>query len=161
MKEQSTRRIVRFGVFEVDLKREELRKAGLRIKLQSQPFQVLSLLLERPGEIVPRAEIVQKLWGDETFVDFDQSVGAVVRKLRVALGDAATAPRYIETLRHKGYRFLLPCESEEVPVGLPRASAELKPGIDSRVRGSFMSTGLNAALGLVLILILWSLRGSL
>jgi tetratricopeptide (TPR) repeat protein len=160
VKDHSTRRIVRFGVFEVDLQTGELRRAGLRINLQAQPFRVLSLLLERPGEIVTRAEIVQVLWGNGIFVDFDQSVGAVIRKLRAALGDSATAPRYIETLRHRGYRFLLPCETDDAPSGLARVSAAPIPGVNSPVRGSHISIGLSAAMALALILLLWSVRPS-
>jgi DNA-binding winged helix-turn-helix (wHTH) protein len=86
---------------------------------------VLTLLLERPGEIVTRAEIIQELWGPDTFVDFEQSIGAVMRKLRLALGDSATVPRYIETLRHKGYRFVLPTQTDGATfVSLPVPSAE-------------------------------------
>lgn len=104
----ASRTVVHFGVFEADLQAGELRKAGSRIKLQAQPFRVLALLLQRSGEVVTRDEIARELWGGETFVDFDQSIGAVMRKLRRALGDTAASPRYIETLREKGYRFLVP-----------------------------------------------------
>jgi DNA-binding winged helix-turn-helix (wHTH) protein/Tfp pilus assembly protein PilF len=119
----STPRIVRFGVFEADLQHGELRKSGIRVRLQTQPFRVLALLLARPGEIITRDEIVQELWGAATFVDFDQSIGAVMRKLRQALGDSAAVPRYIETLRQKGYRFLLPVQTENRPYEAPRRHA--------------------------------------
>ena len=148
MKEHPARRIIRFGVFEADLQAGELRRAGVRVKLQTQPFRVLSLLLERPGEIVTRTEIVQALWGNGTFVDFDQSVGSVMRKLRRALGDSATAPRYVETLRHTGYRFLLPCEADDVLSRPVREPAGKKGGVTLRFRGSHVSIGLNAAMGL-------------
>src|SRR5216110_3725178 len=97
-----------FGVFEVDLKAVELRKHGVRIKLQEQPFQILSLLLEHPGEVVTRDELRQKLWPAHTFVDFDRSLNKAMTKLRAALGDSPESPRYIETLHRRGYRFLAP-----------------------------------------------------
>src|SRR2546423_3538821 len=96
----------RFGVFEVDLRAAEIRKRGVRIKLQEQPFQILSLLLEHPGEIVTREELRQKLWPAHTFVDFDRSLNKAMTKLRSALGDSAESPRYVETIPRHGYRFL-------------------------------------------------------
>lgn len=109
----SARKIVRFGVFAVDLAAGELRKNGVRIRLQEQPFQVLAFLLERPGEVVTREELRQKLWAADTFVDFDHSLNTAVNKLREALGDSATSSRYVETLARRGYRFLAPLEREE------------------------------------------------
>src|SRR2546422_2297679 len=97
-----------FGVFEVDLKAAELRKHGVRIKLQEQPFQILSLMLEHPGEVVTRDELRQKLWPAHTFVDFDRSLNKAMTKLRSALGDSAESPRYVETIPRHGYRFLAP-----------------------------------------------------
>lgn len=97
-----------FGVFEADLKAAELRKHGIRIKLQEQPFQILSLLLEHPGEVVTREELRQKLWPAHTFVDFDRSLNKAMTKLRAALGDSAESPRYVETIPRHGYRFLVP-----------------------------------------------------
>lgn len=97
---------MRFGVFEADLVAGELRKNGGRIRLQEQPFQLLALLLERPGEVVTREELRQKLWPADTFVDFDHSLNTAVNKLREALGDSASSPRYVETLARRGYRFL-------------------------------------------------------
>jgi TolB-like protein/DNA-binding winged helix-turn-helix (wHTH) protein/Tfp pilus assembly protein PilF len=99
---------VRFGVFEVDFHAGELRKSGLKIKLHAQPLAVLKLLLERPGEIVTREELQQKLWGDNTFVDFDHGLNKTINKLREALSDNAGTPRYIETLPRRGYRFIAP-----------------------------------------------------
>lgn len=98
----------RFGVFELDLRAAELRKRGIRIKLQEQPFQILSLLLEHPGEVVSREELRQKLWPAQTFVDFDRSLNKAMTKLRSALGDSAESPRYVETVPRHGYRFLAP-----------------------------------------------------
>jgi DNA-binding winged helix-turn-helix (wHTH) protein len=109
-------RVIRFGVFEADLTAAELRKSGVRIRLQEQPFQVLAYLLERPGEVVTREELRQKLWAADTFVDFDHSLNTAVNKLREALGDSASSPRYVETLARRGYRFVAPVHPTEAPV---------------------------------------------
>ena len=101
-------RLVRFAVFEVDLDAGELRKNGARIRLQEQPFQVLTVLLERPGQVVTREELRQKIWPADTFVDFDHSLNTAVNKIREALGDSASNPRFVETLARRGYRFLAP-----------------------------------------------------
>src|SRR5260370_35863965 len=98
--------IVRFGVFEVDLRAGELHKAGHRIKLQVLPFQALVMLLERPGEVVTRKEFEKRLWPGDTFVDFDHSLNTAIRKLRQALGDDKETPRFVETLPKRGYRFI-------------------------------------------------------
>jgi Tol biopolymer transport system component/DNA-binding winged helix-turn-helix (wHTH) protein len=97
-----------FGLFEADLQSGELWKAGFRIKLQSQPFKVLSTLLERPGQVVTREELQERLWGRDTVVDFDHSLGTAINKIREALGDSAENPRFIETLSKRGYRFIAP-----------------------------------------------------
>ncbi len=97
-----------FGLFEADLSTGELRKRGHRIHLQDQPFQLLSLLLERPGEVVTREEVQKKLWPDGTFVDFDEGLDSALKKLRYALGDSAQNPTFIETIPRRGYRFMLP-----------------------------------------------------
>ena len=99
---------VRFGVFEVDLRSGELRKDGLKIKLQQQPFQILVTLLERPGEVVTRQDLRLKLWPVDTHVDFYSSLKTAVNKIREALGDSAENPRFIETLNRRGYRFIAP-----------------------------------------------------
>ena len=91
--------VVRFGVFEVNRTTGELRKGGVRIRLQDQPFQILLMLLDRPGEVVTREEIQRRLWPEGTFVEFENSIGTAVKKLRQALGDDADTPRYIETLQ--------------------------------------------------------------
>jgi len=112
-------RLVRFGVFEVDLHESELRKSGIRIKLQEQPFQILTLLLEHPGQTVTRQELRRKLWPTDTFVDFDHSLNSSVKKLRLALGDDSDNPRFIETLHRHGYRFIAPVEGPSAPVERP------------------------------------------
>jgi DNA-binding winged helix-turn-helix (wHTH) protein len=104
-------RVVRFGVFEADLAAGELRKRGARVRLQEQPFQMLALLLEKPGEVITREELRQKLWPADTFVDFDHSLNTAIKKVREALGDSASSPRYVETLARRGYRFLAPVET--------------------------------------------------
>src|SRR5882724_3106399 len=104
----SAGKIARFGVFEANLSAGELRKSGAKIRLQEQPFQVLSFLLERPGEVVTREELRTRLWNAETFVDFDHSLNTAINKLRDALDDSAANPRFIETLAKRGYRFIAP-----------------------------------------------------
>jgi len=127
----SAGRIVRFGVFEVDRVSGELRKNGSRIRLQEQPFQVLTMLLERPGEMVTRELLRTKLWPADTFVDFDHSLNTAVNKLREALGDAAANPRFVQTVARRGYRFIAPVQengsSQSIPVQSPSPeSGELR-----------------------------------
>ncbi|HEY0284992.1 MAG TPA: winged helix-turn-helix domain-containing protein [Vicinamibacterales bacterium] len=98
--------IIRFGTFEVNVGSGELRKRGLRIALQEQPLRILIALLDRPGDVVGREELCQRLWPHGTFVDFEHSLNAAVRRLRVALGDDADVPRFVETVHKRGYRFL-------------------------------------------------------
>ncbi len=106
-----TSRVIRFGVFEVDLDKGEVRKSGLKLRLRGQPFQVLSILLERPGEVVTREEFQQRLWtNDETFVDFEHGLNAVVNRLREVLGDSPENPHFIETVPRRGYRWMVPVE---------------------------------------------------
>jgi TolB-like protein/DNA-binding winged helix-turn-helix (wHTH) protein/Flp pilus assembly protein TadD len=97
---------LRFGVFEIDLRAGELRKQGLRIRLQEQPFQVLALLLEHPGDVVTREELQKKLWPADTFVDFDHGLNKAISKIREALSDSVESPRFVETVARRGYRFL-------------------------------------------------------
>jgi cholera toxin transcriptional activator len=104
----TTDRVFRFGTFEVNQATGELRKQGIRIKLHSQPFQVLVMLLERPSELVTREEMRLRLWGEDTFVDFDHGLNTAVNKLREALGDSASQPRHVETVPGRGYRFIAP-----------------------------------------------------
>lgn len=114
----------RFGAFEVDLRSGELRKHGIRLKLQRQPFQVLWLLLEHSGDVVTREELRRKLWPADTFVDFDTSLNSAIMKLRNVLGDSTEEPRYIETVPRLGYRFIAPVEN-----GARTASATVEPQI--------------------------------
>jgi predicted ATPase/DNA-binding winged helix-turn-helix (wHTH) protein len=102
--------IIRFGTFEADLSAGELRKGGVRIRLHGQPFEVLAMLLQRPGEVIPREELRQRLWSTDTFVDFDHGVNTAINRLREALGDSAENPRFVETLSRRGYRFIAPVE---------------------------------------------------
>src|SRR5215467_1504375 len=111
--EKRSSEILRFGTFEVDLRAEELRKQGKRIKLQGQPFQVLTVLLQRPGEVVTREELRDHNWSSDTFVDFDNSLNTAINKLREALGDSSENPRFIETLPRRGYRFLTPVSRDQ------------------------------------------------
>lgn len=97
---------IKFDLFEVDLRAQELYKSGRKIKLQIQPFQVLAMLLEQPGEVVTREELRNRLWPADTFVDFDHSLNTAIKKLRQALGDDIKKPRFVETLPKRGYRFL-------------------------------------------------------
>jgi cholera toxin transcriptional activator len=124
-------RVVRFGIFEADLVAGELRKSGVRIRLQEQPFQLLSFLVERQGDVVTRDELRQKLWPTDTFVDFDHSLNTAVNKLRQALGDSALSPRYIETVARRGYRFL--ARVERVTLGSEIANAEPAQTSNARV----------------------------
>jgi cholera toxin transcriptional activator len=106
-----TRLVYRFATYEADPATGELRKAGVRLRLPEQPFRVLIMLLERPGELVTREAIRQKLWPADTFVDFDHGLNTVINRLRETLGDSAANPRFIETLARRGYRFLAPVEA--------------------------------------------------
>jgi cholera toxin transcriptional activator len=126
MPEPSTPARYRFGVFEADLATGELRRKGVRLKLHSQPFAILILLLERPSELVTREEIARHLWPGDTFVDFDHGVNSAINRLRDALSDKAANPRFIETLARRGYRFLAPVEAvfaNEVTAVEPQAAA--------------------------------------
>jgi TolB-like protein/DNA-binding winged helix-turn-helix (wHTH) protein len=124
---------LRFGVFELDLRAGELRKHGLRVRLQEQPFQVLAALLGNPGEVVTREELQKKLWPADTFVDFDHGLNKTINKIREALGDSAESPRFVETVARRGYRFLAevkvvdaaPVRSSELAT-LPEPSAEAR-----------------------------------
>src|SRR4029450_8804229 len=111
---------VRFGKFELNLQTGELRRQGQKVKLQEQPLQVLAALLERPGEMVTREELRSKLWPADTFVDFDHSLNAAIKRLRDALGESADSPVFIETLARRGYRFI----ATVVPNGLQREQSK-------------------------------------
>src|SRR5439155_21547672 len=111
-------RFLQFGAFEVDLRAGELRESGARIKLQEQPFQILVMLLERPGDVLTREELRQKLWPADTFVDFDNGLNTAIKKLRDTLGDSADSPRFIETLPKRGYRFTYPVNVARAPAAV-------------------------------------------
>src|SRR4029079_12367889 len=116
----SDQRILRFGMFELDLRTGELRKNGLLVKLQQQPFKVLSLLAAQGGELVTRDDMRLEVWGGDTYVDFDQGLNFCIKQIRSALGDQADCPRYVETLPRRGYRVIapheaVPAEPEPVP----------------------------------------------
>jgi len=133
----------RFGVFEADAATGELRRQGLRVKLNAQPFQLLLMLLERPGEMLTREEISRRLWPDGIFVDSEHGVNSAVNRIREALGDTANHPRFVETLARRGYRFVAPVE--EVSPDMPQAAAKPatagpetsdEPGVLTRILAS-------------------------
>jgi len=152
----SSQQSIRFGDFEVDPRSGELRKHGIRVKLQVQPFQVLQILLECPGDVVNREELQKKIWPSDTFVDFDQGLNNAVKKLREALGDDAEKPRFIETLSRRGYRFI-----GSVQNGAPRAvgKSDSKPAStetrlpETHRKGFGWGLALGAAAVAVLILV--------
>ena len=127
---------LRFSSFELDLRARELRKFGTRIKLQDQPFQILALLLEKPGEIVSREELRDRLWPADTFVDFDHSLNSAIKKLRQALSDDPDVPRFIETLPRRGYRFIAPLRNGSAVVPSTSEPAESTASIESAARTS-------------------------
>ncbi|HZS98850.1 MAG TPA: winged helix-turn-helix domain-containing protein [Terriglobales bacterium] len=153
-------RILRFGSFEANLQAGELRKQGLKVRLQDQPFQILAMLLERPGELVTRQEIHQKLWPADTFVDFDHGLNNAINRLREALGDSAETPRFIETLPRKGYRFIgqVSEEGQLAEAEYPAAATTLvvEPGPVARkssVRSRFLAAILASCFALTLAVI--------
>ena len=131
-----SRHIVSFGAFEADLPARELRKQGLKIRLQDQPFQVLTILLERPGELVTREELHRVLWPSDIFVDFDNSLNTAINKIRDALGDSAENPRFVETLPRRGYRFIAPIRNGENGYGSisEQQPAQKQPHLATRSR---------------------------
>jgi DNA-binding winged helix-turn-helix (wHTH) protein len=130
MKVSTQSRIVRFGIFEVDLQERYLRRSGLRQKLGPQPFQVLEALIERPDEIVTRDELRDRLWPDKTFVDHELALKKCVNRIREVLGDSAENPRFIETVPRRGYRFIAPVQSGNVPLTSGNELAETAPGTE-------------------------------
>ncbi len=136
--------VVRFGIFEVDLRAGQLRRNGIKVRLQEQPLQVLAMLLERPGEVVTREDLHARLWPADTFVDFDHGLNAAVKRLRDALGDSAENPRFVETLARRGYRFLAPVEfpSEESPAARARAAHDIAVTSTTKSRWRLVATGL-------------------
>ena len=114
--------MVRFGVFEVDRETRELRKKGRKVRLQEKPFELLCLLTDRPGEIVTRDEVREHLWPSDTFVEFDDSINSAIKRLRTALGDSASNPRFVETVPRQGFRFVAPVSRDDVPGPEPAAA---------------------------------------
>ena len=137
--------ILRFGVFEVDVRAGEVRKHGARIKLQEQPFHVLTVLLQRPGELVTREELRSENWPADTFVDFDNGLNTAINKLREALGDSADSPRFIETLPRRGYRFIAPVTGED---GTTRGAAA---GVSAPWRSSSRKIAVTAAIAVLAV----------
>src|ERR1039457_5697929 len=134
---QSRPRLVRFGAFEADVQTGELRKDGVKLKFSGQPFQVLAVLLERPGEVVTREELQKRLWPD-TFVDVERNLNTAVNKIREVLGDSAESPRFIETLSRRGYRFIGELEAPVQPV-VPAVAVE--PDRSSHPRSMWLKIG--------------------
>src|ERR1035437_4392153 len=126
----SSSRRVRTGLFEIDFGSGEVHKEGRKVQLQEQPFRVLAILLERPGEVVTREQLQARLWSADTYVGFDEGLNTAIRKLRVAFGDSAENPRFIETVSRRGYRFIAPVEAELIPSLSPPART---PAAKSRV----------------------------
>src|SRR5258705_13876212 len=122
MSDNSSSRIICFSTFEVNLQTGELRQRGQKVKLQEQPFQLLVALLEQPGQVVSREELRSKLWPADTFVDFDHSLNAAIKRLRDALGESAERPIFVETLARRGYRFI---GNVEIPAAIPSALSDL------------------------------------
>ena len=127
-------KLLRFGVFEINLDLEEVRKNGSLIKLAPQPFKLLAMLASRSGQIVTRDEIQQQLWGSDTFIDFEQGVNKCIKQIRTVLGDNADNPLYIETLPRHGYRFLAPVRMKMVPAPPPQVK-EASSGLLANVAG--------------------------
>src|SRR6266850_5022149 len=119
-------RLLRFESFELDVRSRELRKGNNRIRLQEQPFEILRMMLERPGDGVTREELAKRLWPAGTFVDFEHSLNAAVKRLRAALGDDADNPRFVETLPRRGYRFIAPLGAHEHVVPTPPAPPDYR-----------------------------------
>jgi len=131
---------LRFGVFELDLRAGELRKHGLRVRLQEQPFQVLAMLLEHPGEVVTREEVQKTLWPADTFVDFDHGLNKAINKIREALGDSAQSPRFVETVSRRGYRFLAEVNvADAAPVRTSELATQPHPAPEARDRRDLAS----------------------
>ena len=128
------RQVVRFSGFEVDMHARELRKAGSRVRLQDQPFHLLAILLEHPGDIVTREQMRERLWPEGTFVDFEHSVNAAIKRLRAALGDTAENPRFVETLHRRGYRFVAPIDQAAALAGPAPAPGNAPASSDRRPR---------------------------
>jgi len=154
--------LVRFDVFELDLRAGELRNGGIRIRLQEQPLQVLQALLEKPGEVVTREELQKRIWPADTFVDFDHGLHAAVNRLRSALNDSADRPRYVETVARRGYRFIGQLESAKpAPTAPPIAKDDLQPKTRPRVWNSWTGVlaGFTIAIAIAAVLVAGNVYG--
>lgn len=141
----ATQKILRFGVFELNVDAEELRRSGTLIKLAPQPFRLLALLASRAGQIVTREQIKEQVWGEETYVDFEQGMNHCIKQIRTVLGDNADNPLYVETLPRRGYRFLAPVVSKNVLAPAPRI-IKSQSGVQSGVMRALEADGtLNVA----------------
>lgn len=125
MRNERSTNVVRFDSFELDLRSGELHSNGRKVQLQEQPFRILRLLTECPGELITREEIRRRLWPNGTVVEFENAVNAAIKKLRIALGDSVDEPRYIETVKRRGYRFIVPVECPASGAADP-AAADVK-----------------------------------
>src|SRR5205085_12659299 len=121
-------RLIRFGVFELDLRSGELQRQGRKVRLEGQPVQVLICLLESPGELVTREELHRKLWAADTFVNFEHGLNAAVKRLRQALHDSADNPRFVQTLPRRGYRFIAPIQASSVSAEVSAAGSAFCQG---------------------------------
>ncbi|HSY12272.1 MAG TPA: winged helix-turn-helix domain-containing protein [Verrucomicrobiae bacterium] len=134
-----TYRLLRFGVFELNLDTEELRKAGTIIRLQPQPFQLLAYLASRSGQVVTREEIKERLWSDESELDFERRINQCIKQIRAALADNANQPVYVETLRLHGYRFIAPVVAKTTAAPLPRVTVSDSSGLERDIAARVMA----------------------
>src|SRR5215471_17301679 len=144
--------VVGFATFELDLQAQELRKAGLRLKLTGQPFQVLVILLERPGTVVTREELQKRLWPD-TFVDVDHNLNTAINKIREALGDSSENPRFVETLPRRGYRFIGSITANGTAPPKVADAAEIRPPSGPESAATTKRLVALALLGMVVLLV--------
>ena len=158
-KSAPVKQILRFGIFEVDLRSGELRKNGFKVRLSGQPFDVLAMLLERPGEVVTREQIQQRLWPEGTFVDFDHSLNITINKIREALGDSAENPRFVETLVRRGYRFIAPVQRVEQisrPIEATQPIDQTVSQRDWRWLRAVVASGIFLAVVLLIAFVWWN-----
>src|SRR6516164_5274940 len=159
--------LLQFGPFEADVQTEELSRQGVQLRLPRQSFQILAILLQKPGQLITRDELQQALWPSDTFVDFDKGINAAINRLREALGDSAENPRYVETLPRRGYRFIAPVTEVKGTEGAspsedtnPATSArlgEVQPNGNFKASRSFKK--LSIILGLMVTLVAASIWG--
>ncbi|MGH9449791.1 MAG: winged helix-turn-helix domain-containing protein [Terriglobia bacterium] len=159
MKPLNIAKKLRFGLFEADLQTGELRKSGVKVKLQEQPFRVLAMLLARPGDVVTRQDLQEGVWGSDTFVDFDHSLATAINKIREALGDSSDNPRFVETLARRGYRFIAPVQDvsangASVRGEHPTAHGALAPKLRGRLRISIAVAIIAFVLGCLTVALL-------